>query len=230
MNEMRLKVIAWLSSRNHGWQPLVAMLAVGSMNALLSESLSVYNSFSRWMGIPGDWIAPVSNSFLFILAFTGWILGRRQWLARVSQVYAGLVTLQLGFGVAELLRTLRFLKGGDQASRLLVDAGVIWLINVLVFSVWYWLIDGGGPERRHQEHSARADFAFPQQVSALPGWLHWHPAYFDYLFLAFNTSTAFSPTDTLVLSRRVKALMMIQALISLITLATLAARAVNILA
>ncbi len=92
---------------------------------------------------------------------------------------------------------------------------------------WYWEIDGGGPSRRHAEGYRSEDFVFPQssleQLSGVP----WIPHYVDYLFLAFNASTAFSPTDTLVLSVRAKLLMMIQSLISLVVLAIIAARAIN---
>jgi hypothetical protein len=117
----------------------------------------------------------------------------------------------------------------DTAIRLLRDGALIWLVNILTFSLWYWEIDSGGPGRRlHTGYHSR-DFAFPQVAldHLVDG--PWCPGYVDYLFLAFNTSTAFSPTDTLVLSRRAKLLMMVQALISLAVLALLAARAINTL-
>ena len=107
--------------------------------------------------------------------------------------------------------------------------------NILVFALWYWRLDAGGPHGRDAQlgHVAGA-FLFPQ-LTMLPdaktgaGQEHWSPNFFDYLFLAFNTSTAFSPTDTPVLARWGKVLMMLQSIISLAVLAILAARAVNIL-
>jgi uncharacterized membrane protein len=105
----------------------------------------------------------------------------------------------------------------------------------LVFALWYWRLDAGGPYQRDKEpgHSNGA-FLFPQMTMSKEalreaGQQDWSPDFVDYLFLAFNTSTAFSPTDTLVLARWAKILMMLQALLSLLIIALLAARAVNIL-
>jgi hypothetical protein len=109
--------------------------------------------------------------------------------------------------------------------------------NVLVFALWYWRLDGGGPYRRDQRagHETGA-FLFPQMTrDGEQGWEatedgeRWSPLFVDYLFLAFNTSTAFSPTDTPVLSRWAKVMTMIQSSISLAVVVILAARAVNIL-
>jgi hypothetical protein len=111
----------------------------------------------------------------------------------------------------------------------------LWLTNILVFALWYWRLDAGGPHGRESEpgHSDGA-FLFPQMTilhdaKAAGNFDAWSPNFVDYLFLAFNTSTAFSPTDTPALARWAKLLMMLQSLISLTVLALLAARAVNIL-
>jgi hypothetical protein len=108
-------------------------------------------------------------------------------------------------------------------------------MNILVFAAWYWRLDAGGPHRRerHEIYHGGA-FLFPQltlpaEVRRAMGAQDWRPRFVDYLFLAFNTSTAFSPTDVPVLSLWAKALMMIQSSIALTTLAVVAARAVNIL-
>jgi uncharacterized membrane protein len=118
---------------------------------------------------------------------------------------------------------------------LLESAAVLWIVNILVFASWYWRLDGGGPTARELRgtHTDGA-FLFPQmtltpETKSEMGEETWTPAFVDYLFLAFNTSTAFSPTDVPVLSRWAKGLMMLQSLISLATIALLAARAVNIL-
>ena len=115
------------------------------------------------------------------------------------------------------------------ALALLRDAALIWILNVLTFSLWYWEIDGGGPSRRHGVGYHSEDFVFPQASLEPRSSKLWFPHYVDYLFLAFTASTAFSPTDTLVLSVRAKLLMMIQSLISLVVLAIMAARAINTL-
>jgi hypothetical protein len=111
----------------------------------------------------------------------------------------------------------------------------LWITNILVFASWYWRLDAGGPRARELRgvHTDGA-FLFPQmtlkhQAKHDMGQQGWSPGFVDYLFLAFNTSTAFSPTDSPVLSSWAKILMMIQALISFATVVLLAARAVNIL-
>ena len=120
-------------------------------------------------------------------------------------------------------------------QQLLRSATALWIANFLVFASWYWRLDGGGPHQRSRTpgHTDGA-FLFPQmtmypEAKKLAGEHDWEPRFVDYLFLAFNTSTAFSPTDVPVLSRWAKILMMIQALISLVVIALLAGRAVNIL-
>jgi uncharacterized membrane protein len=111
---------------------------------------------------------------------------------------------------------------------------VLWISNVLVFASWYWRLDAGGPnERDLKERHTDGAFLFPQMMlgpdQAPMAQKNWRPGFVDYLFLAFNTSTAFSPTDVPVLSRWAKSLMMVQASISFTSVIVLAARAVNIL-
>jgi len=115
------------------------------------------------------------------------------------------------------------------APALLSDAALLWIINVATFSVWYWETDGGGPARRRREGHRSEDFLFPQMNLGGEAARAWSTGFLDYLFLAFNTSTAFSPTDTAVLSRRAKVLMMMQALLSLVILAVLVSWAINAL-
>jgi hypothetical protein len=116
---------------------------------------------------------------------------------------------------------------GTSAPALLRDAALLWVINVATSAVWYWEIDGGGPAQRRREGHVSEDFLFPQMNLADKSARDWSPGFLDYLFLAFNTSTAFSPTDTAVLSWRAKVLMMAQALLSLLILAVLVSRAIN---
>ena len=118
---------------------------------------------------------------------------------------------------------------------LLRSAAGLWFTNIIVFASWYWRLDGGGPHARELAgvHTDGA-FLFPQmtldqQARIAMGEQCWNPGFIDYLFVAFNTSTAFSPTDVPVLSQWAKILMMLQSLIALATVALLAARAVNIL-
>lgn len=117
-----------------------------------------------------------------------------------------------------------------RAQDLLHFGGVIWANNVAVFGLWYWELDRGGPGRRLAQHSAAApDFLFPQMASPEFAPAGWAPRFVDYLYVAFTNATAFSPTDAMPLSGRAKGLMLVQAVASLITVALVLARAVNVL-
>ncbi len=143
----------------------------------------------------------------------------------------GSVTLAV---ITSLILLVRFLPSHRQSPvHLLQSAASLWVSNVLVFSAWYWKLDAGGPgQRERTKNHELGAFLFPQMALheesplRLP---NWHPRFIDYLFLSFNTSTALSPTDTQILSRWAKVLMMVQSLISLTIIVLLAARAVNIL-
>lgn len=127
--------------------------------------------------------------------------------------------------VNELLRGTSHVLG----SELLLGAVQIWLTNILVFALWYWELDRGGPDARMSVEHSQPDFLFPQMVtpgSAPPGWA---PKFVDYLFVSFTNATAFSPTDTMPLTAWAKMLFLVQAATSLLTVALVAARAVNIL-
>jgi hypothetical protein len=135
-------------------------------------------------------------------------------------------TLVLATGVVILVSTLPKI-GEAQARDLLRVAASLWVSNVLVFSLWYWEIDGGGPRARHEHGHKAGDFLFPQQSD---GNTHsWIPHYIDYLFVAFTGATALSPTDTMPLSRRAKMLMTVEAVVALLVLVVVVGRGINIL-
>jgi uncharacterized membrane protein len=122
-------------------------------------------------------------------------------------------------------------RGTSDAALLLGSAAAIWSTNVIVFALWYWELDRGGPAQRMMPPQRRRepDFLFPQMSN--PACTHgtWWPSFLDYLYVSLTNATAFSPTDTLPLTLWAKSLMGIQSLISLVTVGLVAARAVNIL-
>lgn len=134
--------------------------------------------------------------------------------------------------VANLVFLVRAMLSESPASSglvLLSSGTAVWFTNILVFSLLYWQLDRGGPEGRLGDSAARADWQFPQAQppnDTPPGW---QPLFLDYLALGFTTATAFSPADVLPLSRRAKALMMLESFISLVTIVVVGARAINIL-
>jgi uncharacterized membrane protein len=138
-------------------------------------------------------------------------------------------TVELLYSAVMLVVTLPLYPAGGEGFTLLLDGVIVWAINLLLFAIWYWMLDGGGPDRRHQVPLAGLDFLFPLQVNVVPGREGWQPHFVDYLFLAFGASTAFSATDTLIVTRRAKALTMLQAAVSLLTITIVTARAVNII-
>jgi len=129
--------------------------------------------------------------------------------------------------LSALVRTIVF-RPVISGFHLLTSSIELWVMNVFVFSLAYWQLDRGGPAARTGSESVEPDWRFPQQApeGGPPGW---RPMYADYLFLSFCTATAFSPTDTLPMTRRAKMLMMVESTISLATILLVAARAVGIL-
>lgn len=205
------------------WPAVIALFAVGSLRFALPDSLSV----------GPKWLLLVVVGVLIVPT----IIARQQKNHFLNQclgyIVISLVTLDMTWSLGLLLAALPAHK--ETPGELLRSAAALWLANVLVFASWYWRLDGGGPNARDQR-GAHTDgaFLFPQMTlddatQRQMGEQHWSPGFVDYLFIAFNTSTAFSPTDCPVLSRWAKVLMMTQALISFTTVVLLAARAVNIL-
>ena len=115
------------------------------------------------------------------------------------------------------------------ARSLLISGGSIWLTNVIVFSLWFWELDRGGPGARSLATKQIPDFLFPQMADPKLAAPHWASSFFDYLYLSFTNSSAFSATDVLPLTRWAKAIMLLQSLTSLIVVALVVARAVKIL-
>jgi uncharacterized membrane protein len=180
------------------------------------------------------WIMPALGTALLLpLVWTNPFKLQRDepWLRWVELVLLAVLVLVNALYLTGLI----FYLGSGEANdgMILVKAALlIWVTNVVAFAVWYWEVDRGGPFARAPEHEReveRADLLFPQMTVDLPGWEHWLPGFTDYLFVAFTAATAFSPTDTMPLTARVKVLMTIQSAISLLTIAVIAARAVNVL-
>lgn len=142
----------------------------------------------------------------------------------------GLIACITVLNIASLLRLLDNLLNGSitEGHTLLVSAGSIYITNIILFGLLYWELDGGGPDKRLKE-TYNHDFLFVQQNSAVPVSTSWQPLFFDYLYTSSTNATAFSPTDTMPLTHRAKAFMLVQSLISLLAVGLVIARAVNIL-
>lgn len=208
------------------WPVVIAAFAAVALHFALPEELRI--------GPPGA-LAVIVAVLVFAAHLT-----RARGMHRANELlgYGVLMVLTGGlvFGVGALLNAL--IHGTEKAPALLKSAAVLWTTNVIVFASWYWRLDAGGPNQRERlEAHTKGAFLFPQMTFAAPNGDDvtiaehegWRPHFVDYLFVAFNTSTAFSPTDAPVLSKWAKVAMMLQAIISFITVVLIAARAVNIL-
>ena len=205
------------------WPATIAITAVGLLNMILPEPLSA-GPF---------WLLLAIVIVLMVPLILTHRLGRFALNQKLGYVLLGVVTAFLVYSVCALI--LAMTEHRETPQRLLLSAAILWFSNILLFASWYWRLDGGGPHARaiRPGHTHGA-FLFPQMTMGEAerrhaGFGNWRPGFVDYLFLAFNTSTAFSPTDVPVLSRWAKIMMMVQSVISLATIALLAARAVNIL-
>lgn len=150
-------------------------------------------------------------------------------LRTASLVLIAVVTIDNIWSAGKLVDGLLNSTLGSDAGPLLASGASIYVTNVIVFALWYWELDRGGPVARLHGRSPYPDFLFPQMTEvhlAPPGWA---PTIVDFLYLSFTNATAFSPTDVLPLSRLAKALMAVQAAVSLGVVALVVARAVNIL-
>ncbi|MDX3070955.1 hypothetical protein ACIP98_14410 [Streptomyces sp. NPDC088354] len=139
------------------------------------------------------------------------------------------VSVANGWSAVRLIQHL--VRGTEEsdAQALLLGAASIWITNIIVFALWYWEWDRGGPVARAAGASDTPDFLFPQMQSPDPVHHEWEPAFADYLYVSFTDATAFSPTDTMPMTRWAKLLMAFQSIVSLLTLALVVARSVNIL-
>jgi uncharacterized membrane protein len=143
----------------------------------------------------------------------------------------GLIALVSAANVVSLVLLVHYLLHHNVGNgRSLIFSGIaLWVTNVLLFGLWYWELDQGGPLARRTGHTTTPDFLFPQMTEPDHSPEDWRPGMVDYLYVSFTNATAFSPTDTMPLTPSAKTLMAAQALVALVTIGLVVARAVNIL-
>jgi uncharacterized membrane protein len=204
------------------WPALLAVLAAMALQLILPDSLI--------RGLGNRALIPALEGALIgvlLIVNPGRISREESRLRIIGVSLIALTSVANVISLTELLHAL--LYGSKAGGRPLVYASVpIWLTNVIVFGLWYWELDRGGPALRQSPQHRRPDFLFPQMATpgSSPGW---SPTFFDYIYTSFTNATAFSPTDTMPLTAWAKLLMMMQSLASLVTVAVVVSRAVNIL-
>jgi uncharacterized membrane protein len=132
------------------------------------------------------------------------------------------------FSLAELTHFLLH-HNVSKGRELIVSGVLIWLTNFLIFALWYWEMDRGGPGKRAAGHDQAPDFLFPQMADDQIEPREWRPKFIDYTYVSLTNATAFSPTDTMPLTPMAKSIMGIQSLVSLVTIGLIVSRAINIL-
>jgi uncharacterized membrane protein len=213
------------AEREPRWHASLAVVATVLLSLSLPESLT----------LGPFWLVPGLTILLLIpltFAVPHRYMDEPHWQRVVTIILIAMINLA---NIVSLVQLIYLLLHGTKAEggALIIESIKIWLTNVLIFALWYWELDRGGPgERlRSPDQQQDPDFLFPQlqmkDVDGAP--LNWRPMFLDYVYLAFTNATAFSPTDTLPLTPWAKMLMLVQSLASLLTVAIVAARAVNIL-
>lgn len=203
--------------------PVAAFILVAIvLQVLLPERLEIHPS----------WLLPGLEAALGL----GLTVANPHRINRSSRVLRGtsllviaMISLANGWSAALLVRGLVEGTASSNAAVLLGTGAAIYLTNIIVFGLWYWEFDRGGPVARAQALRRYPDFMFPQMANPELAPPDWNTRFFDYLWLSYTNATAFSPTDVMPLSRWAKQLMLLQSAISLVTVALVVARAVNIL-
>jgi hypothetical protein len=215
----------------HAWA-LVILVIVETLTNFLSENLTIGQLTPNEQLMPHRQIYDVWRGIILLgllAAVILWTLNNGRRLRVAIFLINGVFTAQLL--VAVLLIVVRLLQSTKvSVTTLIVDGLIIFVTNILVFSLWYWYIDSASTRFLEATVDRRWDFLFPQRQAAFPGYENWQPRFWDYVFLAYTTSVAFSPTDTLPLSRAAKLLMMTQSVIALIAITAVVGTAINILA
>jgi hypothetical protein len=205
------------------WPPAVAILAVLLISTALPAHVHV---LPIWVSYAvGFAVLTPKLAVALTRGNTLWLRIERTMIILLAAVYVVNVTVEL----ADLIGVVTLHPASANAFSLLSSSVVIWTANILTFSLLYWQIDRGGPYARANRLKVKPDWAFaqPSAPEDLPS--DWQPLFLDYLYLGYNTATAFSPTDASPLTRRAKMLMMLESMISLLTLVIVLSRAINVI-
>jgi uncharacterized membrane protein len=203
------------------WPAQATVLVAIGLQLLLPERLTIGKV----------WLIPALEGALLVGLFFASPNTLEQEHARRRGVALAMTAFVSAANIFSLIALSKYLLHHNNAKpRELIVAGVlIWLTNFLIFGLWYWELDRGGPGKRAAGHDEAPDFLFPQMTDDRIEPLFWRPQFIDYLYVSLTNATAFSPTDTMPLTPTAKSIMGVQSLVSLVTIGLIIARAVNIL-
>lgn len=205
------------------WPPALAILVVFALLAVLPHHVQMMPKWVSYVVVLAILLPMMVVTLTKANSF--WLLVERRVIVLFALAYIVNTTAEL----ADMIGVITLHPPETRQISLLSSSLAIWVTNVLTFSLVYWQIDGGGPSARASGSDAKPDWLFPQATAPEAIASDWRPMFLDYLFLGYNTATAFSPADAAPLTRRAKMLMMLESAISLLTLVIVAARAVNVL-
>ncbi len=217
---------------NSGAWAFAILVIIEVLSNFLSQNLTIGRLTPNEVLLPHAYLYDDWKVFVVLLlglVAVLWLRNDRRRLRLAVFALNSLFTVQLF--VASLLLVVRLVQSVKiTVISLIGDAVIIFVTNMLIFALWYWFIDSANTRFFKESDQLAWDFLFPQRQAELPGYAGWTPRFFDYLFLAYTMSVAFSPTDTAPLSRAAKLLTMTQSAISLIAIVVVAGTAINILA
>ena len=220
------------------WLARGAIVVTAALNAFLINQLTIIpswlsSSIELALLIPLSVATAWTQSRMRVATTTHhWQLihHHRRLIRRAAMVLTSIITVINFEALYAVTHALLYGAKGATGQTLLIDALNIWFTNVVVFALWFWNLDRGGPAMRGvSKQSGKPDFLFPQTAGDIAGYENWTPGFVDYFFVSFTNATAFSPTDTMPLSPRMKLLFAVEAIASLLTVGLVAARAVNVL-
>jgi uncharacterized membrane protein len=197
----------------------------------VAVAIVLHLALSEQVTVGPTWIVPSVEALLLIALVVIAPSHATTHVRRVRRFALSVIGLVSCGYLISLGLLVHFLVNGGQAGghRLIESGSVLWATNVLLFAVWYWEMDRGGPVARFRFPDALPDFQFPQMENPQFAPPRWRPGYIDYLYLALTNAVAFSPTDTMPLTQTAKLVMGLQSLAALLTVVLVVARAVNIL-
>ncbi|GAC1323206.1 MAG: hypothetical protein NVSMB25_19280 [Thermoleophilaceae bacterium] len=220
------------SSRARAGRALAGSVSYWPAELAIAAALVAYITLPDKLALGPRWLVPVLEGALLVGVAATTPRDERPEPALRRRIAIGLVALINVTNAVALGLLVHFLLHGGKAGgrELILSAVDIWATNVLIFALWYWEVDRGGPgQRARMGADTEVDFQFPQMLEPELAPKGWVPGFIDYLYLSFTNATAFSPTDTMPLTPVAKLLMTAESLVSLLTVVLVGARAVNIL-
>jgi hypothetical protein len=233
---------SFASSRRHDFPGVLALAALAVLENLSTQFFAASDQINQhglsyltngqyqvlrldfYLGFGGGG-GGVAGLFLpFVIA--AWLFGKHRPIRVLFLIAIWVALFNIATSTINVLGTINQHTGNVGAATLLADAGLLWLMNVIVFALWYWSTDAGGPDRRGTPAERRPDFDFPQQRHEIHGWEGWVPGFHDYLHAAFTISLTFHAAGAEILSGRTKYVNMLQATVSVTILLLLVAKSI----